>query len=79
MFKSIQKGGFFHRFGWMFHREGTMYERPFYPKVTSLFYSALSDVLRNFMQLMKTVIIVKFKCYGIYALVHPFIDRQPVN
>ena len=74
MFKSIQKGGFFIDSGGLFHREGTMYERPFYPKVTSLFYSALRDVLRNFMQLMKTVI-VKFKCYGIYALVHPFIDR----
>ena len=24
-------------------------------------------------------LIDKFKCYSFYALMHPFIDRQPVN
>ena len=92
MLKSIQNGVvvFFKNPGRLFHREGPMYERPFclaiFPKrnlepgkVTSRFYSALRGVLINFIQIMRTGIVDKFKCYGIYALVDPFIDRQPVN
>ena len=73
-----------------FHREGSMYERPFCPMlvfqkgtfsptVNSWFYSALRGVLINFIQIMRTGIVDKFKCYGTYALVDAFIDRQPVN
>ena len=90
MFKSIQNGGFFPRSGKIVRREGTMYERSFLPmlvfqkgtklgKVTYWFCSTLRGVHINFIQIMRTGIIDKFKCYGIHALMHPFIDRQPVN
>ena len=48
-------------------------------KVTSSFYSTLREVLINVLQIMRTGIIDKFKCYGIDALINPSIDRQPVN
>ena len=60
-----------------------MYERPFclaiFPKrnlepgkVTSRFYSALRGVLINFIQIMRTGIVDKFKCYDIYALMDSY-------
>ena len=80
--------------GGFFHRERTMYERPFghmlvFRKGTLslaklllnfiLHWGALRSVLINFIQIMRTGVAGKFKCYGIYTLVYPFIDRQPVN
>ena len=42
-------------------------------------FQTIFPFLMTMIQINRTGIVDKFKCYGIYALMDPFIDRQPVN
>ena len=53
----------------LFNKDG-----PFGPSFQTIF-----PFLMTMIQINRTGIVDKFKCYGIYALMDPFIDRQPVN
>ena len=93
IFKSIEDGSFFHRSGLVVRERYMKRDQPktflphiSFPKkklylseITSWFCSALRGVLKNFIQIIRISIIDKFKCYNIYALMQPFIDKQPVN
>ena len=65
-----------------------MYERPFCPmlvfqkgtlSLAKLLLICIKHRPINVIQIMSSGNVDKSTCYGIYALVDPFIDKQPVN